>query len=490
MPGTDVIPFERHGVTLPDPLSLRVEEWPGGDVLSVIVTGPLGAVELQVRPNQLSWPGGGMSVEHHSHQPRPGADTARTDCPALDGTRVEGTTVILMSRPGAALGDRLDRALLAVDTAQEHLYDARMADVARIVRDALPTALGLVIDTNDLYIPPIGVVLHSIYAWGGVEVWVRDRALPEALAAYRTSEGTAWPAVVRHLEQELTNAMGAESPGVWWEPREDRGDDGFYFARLPSAEDVAAIQAENPRTLAAYIADRDALPFAGLWHAAPVAHPTMSVAGVAITASLADDGVFTVDIDPTATPPQVMPPAGAGTPVRIRLAQTAIPSPDPAPGTTEPDGPLPEPAPSRTDGCEADSDDGETAGLGQDGQPIGVSDAVPIGYAPTPIEPISDIRGLDEVLDWFDGDGDMRYVLAADDIAHDNGRRAGFGMTALLAYARRAGHLDDSYAEKPELALGELLGDLRHLADALGLDYTEIDEDGLGHYKAELRGGL
>jgi hypothetical protein len=86
MPGTDLIPFEHSDVTVPDSLSLRFEEWPGGETLSVIVTGPLGAVELQLRPSQLAWPGGGMSLEYHSHQPRPGADTARTDCPVLDGT--------------------------------------------------------------------------------------------------------------------------------------------------------------------------------------------------------------------------------------------------------------------------------------------------------------------------------------------------------------------------------------------------------------------
>lgn len=86
MPGSNLTPLGNAGVTVPGPLSLRFEEWPGEEVLSVIVTGPLGAVELQIRPRLLSWPGGGMSVEYHSRQPMPGADTRMNDCPVLGGT--------------------------------------------------------------------------------------------------------------------------------------------------------------------------------------------------------------------------------------------------------------------------------------------------------------------------------------------------------------------------------------------------------------------
>jgi hypothetical protein len=84
MPGTDLIPFD-GAVPVSAPLSVRYEEWPGGAVLSVIVDGPLGCVELQIRPAHLSAPGGGMSVEYHSHQPMPGADTPVRHYPVLDG---------------------------------------------------------------------------------------------------------------------------------------------------------------------------------------------------------------------------------------------------------------------------------------------------------------------------------------------------------------------------------------------------------------------
>ena len=84
MPETELIPFD-GGVPVPAPLSVRYQKWAGGAVLSVIVDGPLGSVELQIRPALLALPGGGMSVEYHSRQPMPGADTLISDCWVLDG---------------------------------------------------------------------------------------------------------------------------------------------------------------------------------------------------------------------------------------------------------------------------------------------------------------------------------------------------------------------------------------------------------------------
>lgn len=84
MSESDLIPVDTT-ISVPAPLSLRYLEWPGRSVLSVIVEGPLGAVELQVRPTLLSFPGGGMSVEYHSRQPIYGGDTALSDCPVLGG---------------------------------------------------------------------------------------------------------------------------------------------------------------------------------------------------------------------------------------------------------------------------------------------------------------------------------------------------------------------------------------------------------------------
>jgi hypothetical protein len=274
--------------------------------------------------------------------------------------------------------------------------------------------------------------------------------------------------VVRHLEHELTIAMGAQPPGTWWESRDDHRDDAFYLATLPSVADVAAIQAENPQTLAAYIADRDAPPLAGLWHATPVPRPTMSVAGVAITASLAQDGAVIIDIDPTGTPHQVMRPAGDGTPIRVRVADTTMSSPHPAPVATPPGNP-----------------DEENPATDGEWQPNTASGDVPIPVAPTPDMPISALKHIEG---WFDGDGKMRGPITTADIAHDNGRCAGFAVPALLAYALRTGLLSPCHDEGLETVLGDLLRDLRHFADALGMNYAEIDEHSQDHYEDELRG--
>ena len=40
--------------------------------------------------------------------------------------------------------------------------------------------------------------------------------------------------------------------------------------------------------------------------------------------------------------------------------------------------------------------------------------------------------------------------------------------------------------EDPEASIGDLLADLRHLCDALGLDFGELERRGYGYYVAEL----
>lgn len=66
----------------------------------------------------------------------------------------------------------------------------------------------------------------------------------------------------------------------------------------------------------------------------------------------------------------------------------------------------------------------------------------------------------------------------------DNALRAEFAALAVKAYARRTGVLD----EEPELAIKDLLGDLMHLCDALGLNFEGLVESGRYHYDCEVRG--
>lgn len=58
-----------------------------------------------------------------------------------------------------------------------------------------------------------------------------------------------------------------------------------------------------------------------------------------------------------------------------------------------------------------------------------------------------------------------------DAVAHDNTRRAGQAVAALVGYCDRtgaAGHVE------AQTALGDLLADVAHLCDALGIDFTDL----------------
>lgn len=118
MSGNDLTPFDGD-VTVPAPLSLRLLRCPFNSVHSLIVVGPPGAVELQIRPAMLDAFGGGISVEYHSRQPMPGAETPLPGCEVLDGAPCypDGTSLgaqneferWLRDRDGQAVVDELVR---------------------------------------------------------------------------------------------------------------------------------------------------------------------------------------------------------------------------------------------------------------------------------------------------------------------------------------------------------------------------------------------
>lgn len=76
----------------------------------------------------------------------------------------------------------------------------------------------------------------------------------------------------------------------------------------------------------------------------------------------------------------------------------------------------------------------------------------------------------------------------------DNTSRAGSAAVALKAFARTQGlDLTDGtnaylHGEGPDTAIGDLLGNLRHLCDALGLEYDALNRAGEMHYNAEISG--
>jgi hypothetical protein len=79
--------------------------------------------------------------------------------------------------------------------------------------------------------------------------------------------------------------------------------------------------------------------------------------------------------------------------------------------------------------------------------------------------------------------------LTADgvDPALNNYRRATFASGAVKAYAART---MPSGGEEPATAIGDLLADLRHLSDSLGLDFDDMDATAYRRYSEEVRGEL
>lgn len=98
----------------------------------------------------------------------------------------------------------------------------------------------------------------------------------------------------------------------------------------------------------------------------------------------------------------------------------------------------------------------------------------------TGIETVADLAAVSTAAR-MDGDGRPRDTADPEDVRHDNLRRAGLGARALVAYA-------DTPADPPGQVMADLFGDLRHLADALGLDYGALDDEGWDRYNEERHG--
>lgn len=90
-----------------------------------------------------------------------------------------------------------------------------------------------------------------------------------------------------------------------------------------------------------------------------------------------------------------------------------------------------------------------------------------------------------------------RLVAACGDLDLDwegplrerNNQRAVFAAIGVVAFAKRVygGGID---VEPSDQAIADLLADLRHLADGLGLDWDHLCGWGEGHYEAEIEDDL
>lgn len=75
-------------------------------------------------------------------------------------------------------------------------------------------------------------------------------------------------------------------------------------------------------------------------------------------------------------------------------------------------------------------------------------------------------------------------TLEYEDPSVDNTTRAIWCLVGLRAFAQRTGIT----AEYPELVMSDFLCDLRHLCDALGIDFAKVNDHGAEHHWYEVRG--
>ena len=76
------------------------------------------------------------------------------------------------------------------------------------------------------------------------------------------------------------------------------------------------------------------------------------------------------------------------------------------------------------------------------------------------------------------------YDYDDDSQVHDNSVRALRAGDGLITYAR----ICNTDQEEAVTVFGDFLGDLHHLADAMGVDWDEAQRRGEVHYTAELYG--
>lgn len=102
---------------------------------------------------------------------------------------------------------------------------------------------------------------------------------------------------------------------------------------------------------------------------------------------------------------------------------------------------------------------------------------------------IKDTNDLARIATLFGGrHRHLHDGLTEDEIRDDNNTRAAWGAIALLAFTART--FGDAAGEDWETLVGDLMADLMHLCDALGVDFDEMVEKGRSHYEPELHGEL
>ena len=82
-------------------------------------------------------------------------------------------------------------------------------------------------------------------------------------------------------------------------------------------------------------------------------------------------------------------------------------------------------------------------------------------------------------------DADARPATSVLDPKEKNDRRASFAAATLKEYVEIT---SEPTSTEPAEALGDLLGDLRHLCDAIGHDFDTLAARSASYYEAEVNG--
>ena len=125
--------------------------------------------------------------------------------------------------------------------------------------------------------------------------------------------------------------------------------------------------------------------------------------------------------------------------------------------------------------------------------------------APAPAHPVAVMLGLDDlsevsageildrVGDLMDGDGCMIYGDTRETAQHDNTRRARSALRAVAALHEAvstppSGRSTRGVGEPIETTITDLLANLMHLCDAVGVNFTDVTHGAAGLYRTELVG--
>ena len=110
---------------------------------------------------------------------------------------------------------------------------------------------------------------------------------------------------------------------------------------------------------------------------------------------------------------------------------------------------------------------------------------------PVPTFPAKRLGDPSEPATWDDLPIPVKSHASYVDFEADNSLRASWAAAALKPYAEFVlGWQSGAINEDPSTAMQDLLADLRHLADAMGIDFEDVYANAAAHYHLDLEGRM